>query len=100
MEHFFPKQQPMARKSEDEMDVFSRRISTLRGVTEDISDIIKRQNSRLRGAEPLFGSTFARLRGTIRQLGGIRMGGYSGWIGYAGASLFFLLLLFVFFFVF
>ncbi len=81
---------------DDEDEIFIDKVKTLKNVSIDLTEIIKKQNKNLGDLQPSFSSTIQRLKGNIRQLSNMDSKQFRGFMFYAGISLIFTFLLFIF----
>lgn len=90
----------MTSQSDDEVEVFTRKIKKLRDITGDLNSIIESQNNRMKGLNPQIGSMLGRLQGMISKVGNVDSKRFSGWKYYFLTTFLIIFLLILFFVIF
>lgn len=89
-----------ADSSEDEIEIFTRKIKTLRGIAGDLNNVIELQNNRIKGINPEIGGILGRLQNMVARVGGTDNKRFKSWKYYFLATLLIVGLIFILFVVF
>jgi hypothetical protein len=90
----------MEDQSDDEIEIFTRKIKALRGVAGDLNSIMESQNSRIKGMSPKFGNMLGRLQGMISRINNVDSTRFRGWKYYLFATFIIFCLIFILFIIF
>jgi hypothetical protein len=90
----------MSDNSDDEIEIFTRKIKALKSVAGDLNSIIESQNNRIRGISPEIGTMLGRLKGIILQVGRSDSNRFKGWKYYLLATVLITAFIFIFFILF
>lgn len=89
----------MQEESDDEIEIFARKIKALNNVAANLNDVINSQNGKLRGITPQMSSAFGRLQNMVRRVAKSDNRKFRGWLYFIGGTIliFFLILIFFIF---
>ena len=90
----------MSDESDDEIEIFTRKIKALRGVAGDLNSLIESQNNRIQGISPQVSNMLGRLKGMISRVGRSDSKRFKSWKYYLLATFLIAGLVFLFFIIF
>jgi len=82
--------------SDDEEEVFMRKVTSLKHIAIDLTDVLKKQNQGLRELRPAMDNTIFGIRKGFGKLMKGNFGRWKGWVYYLWASLFLSFILFIY----